>query len=156
MKVLNRQQLGGAVVEPLGAGGGLAPGAVAVAARVVGDPLMAAPVALLDVPAQPCGAPADQVLQHAALLGRSRVPVSVQEGRRVVTQDVGQLQGLGRHCPCASVVAAPSRSSGLGVAATRAVETKVYRAVVRRLRWPSRAWMVRRSTPASSMCVAKE
>src|SRR5262249_41212015 len=101
-------------------------------------------------------AAANQVPQHAMLLRGGRLAVGVQEGRRVGTEDVGQLQRGGRHGSCLPVAAGPSKSSGLGVAATRSGETYVYRAVVRRLRWPKSAWMVRRSVPASSKCVANE
>ena len=40
MEVFHREQLGRTLVEPLGTGGCLAAGAVAVAARVVGDALL--------------------------------------------------------------------------------------------------------------------
>ena len=48
-----------------------------------------------------------------------------------------------------------SRSSELAVAATVAVDTRVQRAVVDRLLWPSSTWMIRRSVPCFKRCVAK-
>ena len=50
--VLDREQFRFSRLHPLRRGGGLALGAVAVSARVVGDLLMTAPVAFLDVPTQ--------------------------------------------------------------------------------------------------------
>jgi hypothetical protein len=49
MKVAARQQLGPALIEPFFLGYGLALGAVAVAARVVGRALVTAMVALLQM-----------------------------------------------------------------------------------------------------------
>jgi hypothetical protein len=43
-----------------------------------------------------------------------------------------------------------SRSSGLDVEQTLLVAIRRYRAVVAKLRWPSRSWMVRTSVPDSS------
>src|SRR6516165_3080333 len=122
MKVFHWEQIGGALVEPLGTGSGLAAGAVAVAARVVGDALVAATVALLDMSAQLGRAAADQVTQHAALLGGGHLAVNVQEGGRVATQDVSQFQRFGRHGPWLPAVVALRKSSGLRVAATRSGE----------------------------------
>jgi len=48
-----------------------------------------------------------------------------------------------------------SRSSGLTVEQTLLVAMRKYRAVVAKLRWPSRSWMVRTSVPYSSKCTAK-
>src|SRR5262245_53453367 len=47
------------------------------------------------------------------------------------------------------------RSSGLLIDGSEAVATWTYRAVVLKLRWPKRTWMVRRSVPDSSKWVAK-
>ena len=69
MKIFNRQQLGFPGLHPLRGGGGLALGTVAVAARVVGDLLMPAPVTLLDVPAHGGGPAVRDVSEGAALLG---------------------------------------------------------------------------------------
>ena len=155
MEVGHGQQLRGALVQPLGPSRRLALGAVAIAAGVVGDALVATLVTLLQV------APNTAVRQHTRscstrLCSAELLPSALQEGRRVVPQDVGQFQPFSGHAFDLPSSKAPRRSKGLGVPAIRSTETKVYRAVVRRLRWPSRAWMVRRSTPASSRCVAKE
>ena len=80
VEVFDGEQLGFPGLHPVGGGGGLALGAVAVAARVVGDLLMPALVALLDVSAQRGGAAGGDVAQGAALLGRERVAVAIEEG----------------------------------------------------------------------------
>ena len=103
VEILDGQQLGFAGLHPVRGGGGLALGAVAVAAGVVGDLLVAAAVALLDVPAQ-CGGPAGgDVAQGAALLGRERVAVAVEEGvavfagrRRPLRAEAGSWLWLSR------------------------------------------------------------
>src|SRR3954447_1675976 len=48
-----------------------------------------------------------------------------------------------------------SASNGLVAAQTLLVARQRYRAVVFRLRWPSRSWIVRTSAPLSSMWTAK-
>src|SRR5664279_1888728 len=48
-----------------------------------------------------------------------------------------------------------SRSSGLDVEQTLLVAIRKYRAVVARLRWPRRSWMVRTSVPDSRRWTAK-
>ena len=58
MKILGLQNLGLPVLYPLGAREGLALGTVAVGAGVVGDALVAAPIADLDVTAKSGGAAA--------------------------------------------------------------------------------------------------
>ena len=70
MMILDRQQVLGLAVEPVRAGKGLALGTVAVAARVVGDALVAAIQTVLDVPAQRRGAAVGQVAQRLPLSRR--------------------------------------------------------------------------------------
>ena len=81
MEVLDREQLGRPRLDPPRRLGGLALGAVAVAARVVGDLPVAAPVAGLDVPAQGRRAAAGQVAS-----GRGAAPARAcrrtRRGRR--------------------------------------------------------------------------
>ena len=73
VEVLDGQEFGLAGLHPVGGGGGLALGAVAVAAGVVGDLPVAAPVALLDVAAQGGGPAGGDVMQDATLfVGESR------------------------------------------------------------------------------------
>ena len=73
------KQLVGLRFQPPRRGGGLAGGAVAVAAGIVGDLLMPALGAPQDVTAQRRGAAGGQVLQGAALLGHQLRIVLVQE-----------------------------------------------------------------------------
>ena len=56
LKVLDRQQLSGALFEPRRAGGALALRAMAIAAGTIGDRAMAAAVALFDVAPERGGA----------------------------------------------------------------------------------------------------
>ncbi len=49
----------------------------------------------------------------------------------------------------------PRSSSGLSTAEIMPVATRVYRAVVSSLWWPSSAWMTRMPTPRSNRWVAK-
>jgi hypothetical protein len=64
---LHRQQVLRLLIEPVGAGQRLALGAVAVPARVVGDALLAAIEAVLDMAAQHGRAEGGQVTQRLAL-----------------------------------------------------------------------------------------
>src|SRR6266550_2788259 len=52
VEIRDGQKLGLALCEPLGAGRGLALGTVTVAARIIGDDAMPAPIALLKMAAQ--------------------------------------------------------------------------------------------------------
>ena len=67
MEIRHRQQLGLAGGQPFGAGGALALGTVAVAARVVGDPDQAAIGAALGMAAEPGGAAGFDCRHDAAL-----------------------------------------------------------------------------------------
>ena len=125
MKVFDRQQLRFPGLHPLRRGGGLALGAVAVAARVVGDLLMPAPVALLDVPAQGRGPAGRDVAAGAALLRRERVAVPVEEGITMGPEDIGHFEPRSGHGCGRPSVGGPSRSSGLCVASRAAAETWV-------------------------------
>ena len=125
MKVFDGQQLGFPGLHPLRRGGGLALGAVAVAARVVGDLLMPALVALLDVPAQRRSPAGRDVAQGAALLGRERVAVAIEEGITMVAEDIGHFEPRSGHGCGRPSVGGGSRSSGLCVACRVAVETWV-------------------------------
>jgi hypothetical protein len=135
MMVLNRQQVRRLAVEPAGAGQGLALGAVAVAAGVVGHPLVAAVEAALDMPAQYGGAAGGQVAQGLALRGREHAPVAVEERTAVFPNHIRHfqrrpLQGGGHAGPSAFGAAgtalsrgSTSRSSKLGVWCRRCVLT---------------------------------
>src|SRR5271165_5265000 len=97
MVVGNRQQFGLPIGQPFLGGNGLALGAVAVAAGVVGNPHMRAVLAALDVAAESLGATAldgrhDLQLREAYLSG-----VGVAPGRSVVAEDIRQLDRWTRH-----------------------------------------------------------
>jgi hypothetical protein len=126
-----------------------------IAAGVEGDTAVPAPVACLDMAPQ-CGrATQGQIFEDPSLLGREGVSELLEEGVAVAPEDIGHFEPRSGHERCPAVVREPSRSKGLWVAASVAVETWVYSAVVCRLRCPSRTWMVRRSAPASRRWVAK-
>ena len=82
MEVRHREQVGGAGLQPPCRGRGLAGGAVAVAAGVVGDLLMPALGAPQDMTTQGRRAAGGQVVQGAALLGRQLRTVLVPGTRR--------------------------------------------------------------------------
>ena len=67
MMVFDRQEVLRLLIEPVGASQGLALGTVAVAARVVGNTLMAAIEAVLDVAAQDGSTAVGQFTQRLAL-----------------------------------------------------------------------------------------
>ena len=70
MEVGDRQQFGGPLLQPLGAGQRLALGAMPIAARVIGDRAVVAAVAGRDVTAQGGGAAALDGPRDAPLLAR--------------------------------------------------------------------------------------
>jgi hypothetical protein len=90
--ILDWQQFRLPGLHPVRCGGGLALGAVAVAARVVGDLPMATPIALLDVSAQRGGPASRDVAQGAALLGPERFTILVEEGITVASEDLGHFE----------------------------------------------------------------
>ena len=93
------EQLRLAVRQPLGAGEGLALGAVPVAAGVVGDALVAAVITLLDMAAER-GRPAEFDRAHGvALHGGQRTPVLLPVCLAVAAEHVRHLQGTARHGP---------------------------------------------------------
>ena len=125
MKVLDGQELGFPCLHPLRRGGGLALGTVAVAARVVGDPLMPALIAGLGVTSQRRGSADGDILQDAALLGREYVAVPFEESIAVLSEDVGHFELRPSHGFGRPSVRDPSRSSGLCVASRDPAETWV-------------------------------
>ena len=68
----------------------------------------------------------------------------------VAVEDVSHLEGGAVHWAQLAGCGRGSRSSGLVVVETLELARCRVRAVVERLRWPSRSWMVRTSVPASS------
>jgi hypothetical protein len=125
MEVFDGQQLRLSGLHPLRRGGGLALGAVAVAARVIGDPLMPALVACLDVSAQRSGPAGRDVVQGAATLGRERVAVLFEEGMPMFAEDIGHFEPMLRHGWGRPSIGGASRSSGLCVASRATAETWV-------------------------------
>jgi hypothetical protein len=124
VEIFDGQQFRLAGLHPVGGGGGLALGAVAVAAGVVGDLAVAALIAFLDVAAQ-FGGPADgDIMEDETLFVGEPGAVAIEEGIAVSSEDVGDFEpwpGHGRVSP--GRVA--RRSSGLWVASTAAGETWV-------------------------------
>ena len=86
---------------------------------------MPAPVALLDVSAQRRGPAGRDVAQGAALLGRERVAVAIEEGITMVAKDIGHFEPRSGHGCGRPSVGGASRSSGLCVACRVAAETWV-------------------------------
>src|SRR5271170_1687637 len=158
----------GLLLEPDGAGQRLALGAMPIAARVVGDPALAAVQAVLDMAAQRRGAADAQVAHRLALRRREHAPIALQKLRTVLAQDVGHFQGRpgchggGHAWPS---VAAGTRTLTVGVRARpssrcgncckRRMLMCRYFAVVLKWLCPNNACTLSRSTPASSKCVAK-
>ena len=93
----NRQEFGLAVFEPLPRRRGLALRAVAIAAGIVGDPLVRAVLAALDVSAER-GRATGLDRRHDLQLGEADVTgVGLAPRRPVGAKDVGDLQGRPRH-----------------------------------------------------------
>ena len=124
VEVVDGQQFGSPVLHPFRGGAGLTLGAVAIAARVIRDPPMPAPVACLDMPAQGRGPAGRDVAQGAPLLRRERAAIPVEEGIAMSPNDLGHLEprpGHGRASPGRGA----SRSRGLGVVSNVAGATWV-------------------------------
>src|SRR5262245_61866373 len=172
MMIVHRQQLFGLALQPAGAGQGLALGTVAVATRVVGQALMAAVEAALDMPTQRRCATHRQIPQGFALRVRQRVSVLRQERLPVVANHLRHFQRrpLGADAPhhgrpstlrgAAPVAVSTGRattspSSNCGNCCSRRMLTCRYFAVVWKWLWPKSACTESRSTPASNKWVAK-
>ncbi len=124
VEIRDRQEFRFAGLRPVGGGVCLTLGAVAIAAGVVGDPPVPAPVAGFDMAAQRRGPTGRDVAQGVALLGPERVPVPVEEGVPMASDDVGDFE-TGRRHGIVSPGRGPSRSRGLRVASTATGETWV-------------------------------
>jgi hypothetical protein len=92
VKVGDREQLGFASGEPLRRSAPLAPGAVAVATRVVGDAGMGTVLATLDVPAERSRT-ASFYRVHDAKLASAYMPgIDFAPGRTVAAEDIRHLK----------------------------------------------------------------
>ena len=156
VKVLHRQQLGGALLEPDCPGRGLALRTVPIAAGTIRDQTMAAAVALRDVATEGGGATDRDILQRFPVAAGKRLAARRAVSGSVAAKNVGQLQRWRVHRASAGSIGAGSRSSGLTVDRTARLETCKYLAVVFKLRCPMRIWIRRRSVASSSRWVAKQ
>src|SRR5712692_8707741 len=89
VEVGNRQERGQSFFEPIVAGYVLALGTVAIAAGMVGDALVTAGVALVQVSAEGGRAALRDVAHHLLLCGRRRVPAAILIAMR--TENAGDL-----------------------------------------------------------------
>src|SRR5262249_7644645 len=134
MMIFDRQQVASLLIEPMGAGQGLALGTVTVATGVVGDPLTATIEAMLDRAAERGRAAAGQVMQRLALPRGQHVAEAVAERIAVLPDPLRHFQGRplpggGHPGPSAGAavgafgLGSTSRSSRLGVCWRRWVLT---------------------------------
>ena len=114
MEVRHGEQLRGAGLQPPCRGRGLAGGAVAIAAGVVGDLLMPALGAPQDVTTQGRRAAGGQVLQGAALLGRQLRAVLFQELVETAPDDLGHGEPRSGHDWGPPLTAGPGDRAGCG------------------------------------------
>ena len=97
VEVFDRPQFGAAILQPLRARQRLALRAVSVAAAVERDALVAAGVALLDMPAQRRGAAALDGAHHAQLRAAECAGVIATVLRADLAEDLCQFQPAGAH-----------------------------------------------------------
>jgi hypothetical protein len=97
VKVLGREQLSGASVEPRRAGGALTLWTMAIAAGTIRDRAMAAAVALFDVATERGGAANCDVAQRFPLSGGERSAIHIEISWTVDAKNVGQLQRRRHH-----------------------------------------------------------
>ena len=125
------EQFGAALADPLGAGKGLALGAMAIAAGAIAEAAVAAVVALFDLAAEGSGAAAFDRRHDAALGGGQGGGATAAESVPVAAEDVSHLKiGAGHRVDSADC----GRSSGLVVVETLKAARCRVRAVVERLR----------------------
>src|SRR6266852_3396396 len=97
VKVLDREQLSGALFEPHRSGCAPALRAMAIAAGTIRDRAVAATVALFDVATERCGATDRDVPQRFLLATGERMSECLDVSRTVDAENVGQLQRGRRH-----------------------------------------------------------
>jgi hypothetical protein len=91
VEIGDRQKLRLPFGEPLGAGGGLALGATAIATRVEYFDAMSTPVALIEVTTQDCGPAVANVSERLPLLVRQHEVPASQEIVLMGAEDIGQF-----------------------------------------------------------------
>src|ERR1035437_3722162 len=162
MNVVNRQQFLAASGEPVVARIGLAFRAMAVSAGVERDGPVAALPASVQLPTECCRAAKLDGMQYAEMEPRQPGPVLCDESVAVLSDDISHLEGWLIHGFCSfrerlisSELETEIVSNGLATAVRCFCERCRYTAVCSSLAWPSNIWIVRRSVPASSRCVAK-
>jgi len=97
VEVWHCEELGSSVLKPLGTRQGLALRAVAIAARVVRDALVAAGIALLEVAAERCRATLLDRRHHATLRRRQRGAVLLTIGLTVAAEHVRHFRRPAGH-----------------------------------------------------------
>src|SRR5215469_14861777 len=126
---------------------------MAVAAGVVRQAEIAAAAgASVAMAAERCGAAALDGAHDFDLWPRHMRGITIQEKVAGGAQDIGDFQRRPAHFP--SVEVGGSVSSGLATAVRWRLDRCTYNAESRISACPNRAWMVHRSAPASSRCVA--
>src|SRR5215216_6628022 len=123
MKVLDRQKIIEAGLQPPSFRERLTLGAMTIATRIVSDALVATGIALLNMSAQGCGPTTLKGAHHAPLLWQQRVLES--EVVTVLAEDIGHLQRWSHAYDCSSSTPRARNSSGLGAARTALAETYV-------------------------------
>jgi hypothetical protein len=117
MEIGDGQEFGLPLREPPGTSRGLALGAVPVAARVIEDDAMSAPVTLVEVAAQDCGPAAANVSQCPFLLARQHVIPASPKILLMRAEDIGQFQPMWVHL-ADGTRSRSSESNGLAVLRT--------------------------------------
>src|ERR1700736_265324 len=97
VEVFHGQELRRPLIKPLSAGGRLALGAMAVAARIVGDPAVAASVTLLDMPAQLRGAAASHMPEDTPLVRGEGISIPMEEGWGELPEDLSYFEPRSNH-----------------------------------------------------------
>src|SRR5215831_10580939 len=157
MDVARRQQFRATRLEPAVAGIALTLRAIPVTARIIGEDALSAARASVDMSAESGGPAVENRIECLPVLPLEIHPGAIQKRRPGGADHVGHLQRRPVHPPyVVGSSSSGSASSGLAVACRWRCERCRYTVVAFRSLWPSKSWMVRRSTPASSRCVAKE
>src|SRR5262245_15247355 len=143
------------------AGGRAALGTMAIPTAVVREDRLRTLVAAIAVPAECRRSTLRDGPQDAPMVPGHPGGVRLQKTIAVLAHDVGHLEGWPRHRRCfrrvrraVSGAESINASRGLATACRCVRERWRYSTVCRISTWPSRSWIVRRSAPLSSKCVA--